>query len=206
MSDAQKIIDKLNKQSPEWETIVYDYYEENKGLQGNEESILQEFSKLIEAIVKEIREKHIGQESAFNEYKDMKCGQVIKVFLSAELRLFWACFPIVELEKKDYYEGEQLIDIVWDQYVLRFGGDELKKRKYPLTEGEFEDFCAALDSFVDECVLMQLTSKAIYSKLEDEVKLPPSVCRYLTDKVDRDWTELKLNHIIKQLRILRNKS
>ena len=53
--DAQKIIEKLNKQSPEWETIVYDYYEENKGLQGNEESILQEFSKLIEAIVKEIR-------------------------------------------------------------------------------------------------------------------------------------------------------
>ena len=33
MSDAQKIIEKLNKQSPEWETIVYDYYEENKGLQ-----------------------------------------------------------------------------------------------------------------------------------------------------------------------------
>ena len=205
MSEVQKLIDKLNKQSPEWETIVYDYYEEKKGLQGKEETVLQGFLQLIDAIVKEVREKHIGQEEALEPFKDMKCAKVIQVFLIAELRLFWACFPIVGLEKENYYEVEELIDVVWDQYVLRFSGEELKNRKYRLTEDEFEEFCMALDSFVDDCVQMQLSAKAIYSKLEDEVKLSASVCRYLTEKIERDWTELKLNYIIKQLRILRNK-
>lgn len=205
MSTTDKILNELKTINPEWDSIIYDFYEEDKKVPKEDEEILKTFSRFIDAFVQEVKEKGISQEKAFEIYKNLKCSQVINVFAFAQLRLFWACIPINELEKQDYYAVEQVLDIIWNQYVLRFSGKELYKRQYPITVQEFQELCKALDRFVDDCVQKQLSAKAIYTRLQSEADLAPNVCQYLVDKFEQDWTELKLNYIIKQLRALREK-
>ena len=200
MSEVKKILANLNEQYPEWDSFVYNYYEKNEGAQNkDDETILEDFSKLIDEIIKETRQKRSTRKKTFSEFKELKCQKVIEVFVLSKLRLFWACRPIVEMEKENSYEIEQLLDVIWEQYVLRFSEDELEKRKYFLPPKEFDELCIALDGFVDNCVRRQLSSKAIYSKLETEAELSPEICTYLVEKIERDWTELKLNYIIKQM-------
>ena len=150
MSTTDKILNELKTINPEWDSIIYDFYEEDKKVPKEDEEILKTFSRFIDAFVQEVKEKGISQEKAFEIYKNLKCSQVINVFAFAQLRLFWACIPINELEKQDYYAVEQVLDIIWNQYVLRFSGKELYKRQYPITVQEFQELCKALDRFVDD--------------------------------------------------------
>ena len=205
MSNVDKILNDLKAINPEWDSIVYNFYEKDEKVANENEKILKLFSQFMDAFVQEAREKGLTQEQIFAAYKDLKCSEVINVFAFAQLRLFWACIPVNELEEKDYYAVEQVLDIIWNQYILRFSGNELYKRQYPIALQEFKELCKALDRFVDDCIQKQLSAKAIYARLQKEANLASNVCQYLVDKFEQDWTELKLNYIIKQLRAIQEK-
>lgn len=204
-TNISKIIDRLNSLSPEWDETVFNYY--NSREKTNESSelkeILSSFYELMDTTTACAREENLSKGEVMKPFEDLKCHPIIKSFVLRQLQLYWACIPLTTLEKENPYEAERLLDLVWDQYVIRFSGDKLDSLQYPISLEDFEALCDELDDFADECVQTPLSSSAIYSKLTTEARLSPPLSQHLVNKINRDWTDLKLNYIIGQLYSLR---
>lgn len=204
-ANISQIIEKLKSLSPEWDETVFNYYNSREPANETAElkEILSYFYQLMDTTTACAREENLSKDEVMKPFANLKCQKIISTFVLHQLQLYWACIPLTTLEKDNPYEAERLLDLVWDQYVIRFSGDKLDSLKYPILPEEFEALCSELDNFADECVQTPLSSSAIYSKLTTEAKLSPSLSQHLVNKINCDWTELKLNYIISQLYSLR---
>ena len=207
MNEIMKSLEVLNTNYPHWDNTVFNYYEDNDQLDHNSPELkntLESFYHLIKAIISNAKKSNLTEDQIFAPFQTFKCKKIIHVFVYRKLRLYWATIPLAELEKKNVYAAESLVDIIWDQYVVRFSSHKLETFEYPISEEEFKTLCQEIDRFADECIQSELSAPAIYTKLTTETNLSPSLSQYLTNKIDRDWTELELNFIITQLQTLQN--
>ena len=195
---VQERLKKLDEVYPGWDTQVYDYYEKRGEVESDEqEKILDEFSKLVDTTIQEAQENKLEKDEILKLFEGRAVAPIIEVFVSAELDLFWACQPLVELEKRDKYMAERVLDLIWEQYIVRFNED---LQPYQLKRKEFERLCVELQYFTDKCIRRQLHQSTIETDFKKRAGLSSEVCQYFTDKINANWTDLKLNYIIQELR------
>lgn len=198
----QEQLDWMHINFPDWDSKILSITSnENKAV--NEKKMMDGFTKLMNLTAETAKADKLTKEETVALFEGLTCKNMIEDLLESHLGLWWASRPLCELEKKNPYEAERLLDIIWSQYVVRFDSRNTDMSTYPITENEFDALCIEIDNFADECVKRQLTSAAIRARLQKRTDMSTELIQYLTDKMDRDWTELKLNYIIYQLGALR---
>lgn len=199
--NVQDGLKKMDNTYPDWETQIYQYFEEKKELAEGEKKILEEFRTLVDRTIQYALDHKLTIEETLKPFEQRKCKQVVQVFVSGELDLFWACQPLAEIEKKDKYIAENILDLILEQYILRFNKE---LQPYQLSKKEFRKLCVELQYFTDECIRRQLHPIAMEEDFKRRSGLSPEVCRQFIGKVDANWTDLKLNYIIDELGEMKN--
>ena len=71
--------------------------------------------------------------------------------------------------------------------------------KIPMNEEDYKTVSVQLDRFVDRCISRQLHTTAIIIDLKEESHLSQEICKYIVDKFEKDYNQIRLNYIIYRL-------
>lgn len=145
------------------------------------------------------------EESAFFKLFPQRFHSSIQELIASELRVFHAFSPLYTVYSESRFKAENIIDQIWQQYVLRFNPYRKIERPGSMSDEDMANLEKALDALADYCCMRMLHYDAIVQRIKQEINLPEGLCDYIARKIDKDYHEICLNHIITRLKHLEDK-
>lgn len=117
------------------------------------------------------------------------------------LEPYYASAPFRALEAKDQEVALRAIEEIFGRAILRLDPKITQDyEKYGFcNRAVFMDFLNALDALCTFVVGKNFCYDAIYNFIYLKTRLPQGVCRRVTDLVEDNLTQLKINYIIEKL-------
>lgn len=203
MSDNIKLkIHDIKAITPDWEKKVLEALT-GKATEEPDAEYMQSFFSILDDLYKEITEGKMNVENA----SDLFTGEIrkqTKRLLDNRLRSFYAFAPIRELNKEQRFQAEQLIDSIWEQYVLRFNPLTDTVNGLGLTKKQVEELMISIDGIAMYCISKLYTFEGIKNEIQDRTGLNEEWSSYLARRVDKDFSELRLNFIVNGITKLLN--
>ncbi len=156
------------------------------------------FAELLTEACDEIKDGTI-EESDFYELFPQKFHAAIQKLAEPYLRTFHAFVPLRAVYEDSPARAENLIDQIWQQYVIRFNPFRKIERPSTMTDDDMSKLENMLDAFAEYCGIRMLHYDAIIQRIKEEANLPDGLCSYIARKIDRDYQDLRLNFIVSQL-------
>lgn len=137
-------------------------------------------------------EKKINNDLLFKNLKDFIDNLLEPYYKSASLRAFYVRNPDDCLD---------LVEEMFGKTILRFHADILEEyTKYGFDNmPAFGEFLNVFDSLCTYAVKKNLYRDAIEDVLYSQMRLQRPLCRKITDLIDVNFREMKLNYIIERL-------
>ena len=162
------------------------------------EPVLASLSKFLAEAATEVRRGAI-EETEIIKLFPQNLHPLIQKLLDSRLKVFHAFAPLCALYAESHFKAENLIDQIWQQYVIRFNPDRRIERPANMTDEDMSDLEGALDAFADFCIVRMFHYDAIVQRIKQTANLPDDLCAYVARKIDRDYQELRMNYIISRL-------
>lgn len=103
------------------------------------------------------------------------------------------------IEKESLTQIKYMLDIIWEQYVIRFN-PELKIEPFGnLKEEEISEIETTLEALAFFCVVRTFSYEGIVSALKYQLELSDELTEHIAKRIDRDYRELQINFLIKKM-------
>lgn len=152
-----------------------------------------------------IKNREMGEDELFKLFPQ-RFHPFIQELIASELRVFHAFSPLCVVYSESRFKAENIIDQIWQQYVLRFNPYRKIERPGSMSDEDMANLEKALDAFADYCCIRMFHYDAIVRRIKQEINLPEGLCDYLARKIDKDYHEICLNYIISRLKHLEDAS
>lgn len=199
ISSIKNGLEKLNQENPKWIDEVKKHpelWQENP--EDDSEEWVKIFSQIVLDICRVIRRGEASKEEILDLF-DEKMKDNINSFLSASLRPYYAFQKIQKLEKESLTQIKYMLDIIWEQYVIRFN-PELKIEPFGnLKEEEISEIETTLEALAFFCVVRTFSYEGIVSALKYQLELSDELTEHIAKRIDRDYRELQINFLIKKM-------
>ncbi|WP_251445817.1 hypothetical protein [Vermiculatibacterium agrestimuris] len=154
---------------------------------------------LLNQIQNGIKQGEIEKEAAIDLF-DKKLQKQVDVHLQSLLRPYLAFAKIRELEKENLLQVKYMIDIIWEQYVLRFNPELTLDMPGDIAKEELTEIGQTLGAAAFTCVERNFSYEGILTLLKKNLMLSDGLTEYLAKKFDQDFKELRINYLIRKLR------
>ena len=200
ISKLKKSLEDLNQQMPGWDESVFQILNSNENHDNYENSIeLDAFTELLKSLVNQANNNDIPLEDVISLFKDYKCFDFASIYIKRKMQMFSVFKVLRDLEKNDLYKTKFFIDLIWNSYVIRFDPYLEIEKQSPISEKEYVSIASRLYSFSNMCAARRLCESAICKELEEETGLSNEICKYISEKIDCNMNNLKLNFVIDRL-------
>lgn len=191
--------DALIQNYPDWLPFLDEYAEDpDSELLEEMEETGKALAKFLSDACAEIKRGAIG-ETEFLKLFPEKYHSAIQKLSEPYLRVFRAFAPLQAVYNESRAKAENLIDQIWQQYVLRFNPRRKIERPGGMTDDDMEDLENVLDAYAQYCVVRMLHYDAIIYRIQSEANLSDGLSAYIARKIDTDYQNLRLNYIVSQL-------
>lgn len=194
----QKLKSLVSELSEEEQFALSNFFEHKTDV---EESTIDAFYDVLELAYTGIKEGAFCEKDVLDLFSDELKTHVSR-FLTSRLKLFKDFAILRTLEKEKKAKAEVLVDTIWKQFVIRYNPNFEIVDMDGVSEDEISGLMDALDFLSEYCVSRTLTYDAIVDEVKDQTDLSQEMCDYIARKIDRDYSELRLNYIVKRLRLL----
>lgn len=145
----------------------------------------------VTATLKKI-EQTISNDLLFNE---------LKQWADTSLGAYYATEALRILEIEDYDLAVRLIDCIFEEAVVRFNPDiDEKYEEFGLkSEDAILDIISVLLSLCEFTVKRSLYTDAIYETIYRNTRLSKKMCRYITNKINKNYEEIRMKLILEKL-------
>lgn len=198
-SKAAAALKEFTQHHPNWSQLLDQYANHpDLDISGEMESALKDLSKFLSDTCAEIRSGAITEADLLNLFPQ-KFHSVIQELAEPYLRIFHALAPLRTVYEESPSKAENLIDQIWQQYVIRFNPRRKIERPNGVTDDDMSTLEGVLNSYAEYCVVRMLHYDAIIYRIKSEANLPDGLCAYIARKIDKDYQNLRLNYIVSQL-------
>lgn len=189
----------FTQQHPDWEQQL-DQIMENADLDIPKEAepTLASLSRFLAEAAAEVRCRAI-EETEILKLFPQNLYPLVQDLLNSRLKIFHAFVPLCALYEENRSKAENLIDQIWQQYVVRFNPNRKIERPNNMTDEDMSDLECALDAFADFCIVRMFHYDAIVQRIKQTAGLPDDLCAYIARKIERDYQDLRMNYIISRL-------
>lgn len=184
------------QQHPDWEQQLNQIMEDmDSGISKEVEPIIVSLNEFLAEAATEVRCGAIDETEILKRFPQ-NLYSLVQNLLNSHLSVFHAFAPLCVLYAESRSKAENLIDQIWQQYVIRFNPDRKIECPNNMTDEDMSDLEGALDSFADFCIVRMFHYDAIVQRIKQAANLPNDLCAYIARKIDRDYQELRMNYII----------
>lgn len=199
MGKIKTAMEGLTQNYPEWIQLLDKYVEEPDSEFPEElEATRRALAKFLSDACAEIKRGAIG-ETEFLKLFDEKYHSAIQKLSEPYLRVFRAFAPLQAVYDESPAKAENLIDQIWQQYVIRFNPRRKIERPGDMTDDDMANLEGVLNSYAEYCVVRTLHYDAIIYRIQSEANLSDGLSAYIARKIDTDYQNLRLNYIVSQL-------
>lgn len=138
-------------------------------------------------------------EAEFLKLFPEKYHSVIRELSEPHLRIFRAFAPLQAVYEESPAKAENLIDQIWQQYVIRFNPRRKIERPGGMSDDDMANLEGVLNAYAEYCVVRTLHYDAIIYRIQSEANLSDGLSAYIARKIDMDYQNLRLNYIVSQL-------
>lgn len=189
----------FTQQYPEWVQQLNQIAEySDDGIPEEMKPILTSLAKLLSVACTEIKHGAI-EETEFFKFFPQKLHPFVQELIERRLRVFHAFAPLCALYGENHAKAENIIDQIWQQYVIRFNPYRKIERPNNMTDADMSNLENALNAFAEYCGIRMLHYDAIIRRIKQEAALPDGLCAYIARKVDKDYQEIRMNYIVSRL-------
>lgn len=204
--EAETIIGKLKaaleeftRNHPDWIQFLDRYADES------DSDLLEEIGPTGEALAKflsdacaEIRSGAVTEAEVVKLFPE-KYHAAIQELSEPYLRVFHALAPLQAVYQESPAKAENLIDQIWQQYVIRFNPRRKIERPTGMSDDDMANLEGVLNSYAEYCVVRTLHYDAIIYRIQSEANLSDGLSAYIARKIDKDYQNLRFNYIVSQL-------
>ena len=195
----------FTQQYPDWVQQLNQIAEySDDGIPEEMKPILTSLTKLLSVACTEIKHRAI-EETEFFKFFPQKLHPFVQKLIEPRLRVFHAFAPLCALYGENHAKAENIIDQIWQQYVIRFNPYRKIERPNNMTDADMSNLENALNAFAEYCGVRMLHYDAIIRRIKQEAALPNGLCAYIARKVDKDYQEIRMNYIISRLEDLESR-
>lgn len=196
---TQAALDALGQKYPGWVDMLSRFAENPKEqLSKDQIPIGKAFSQFLYDACIEIKQGNM-EEADFLSLFPKEFNSAIVQLTMPFLQSFRAFKPIHSLYRESPSKVENLIDQIWQQFVLRFNPYRKFERPSGMTNEDMANLERALDSLADFCSVRMLHYDGIVQRVKRETGAPDELCAYVARKIDKDYFELRMNYIVSTL-------
>ena len=192
-------LEDLTQRYPDWERFLDRYAETpDEGFSEGMEPAGKAFRKFFSEACAEIKHGNVT-EAEFLKLFPQRSHSAVQELTEPYLRVFHAFAPLRTVYEESPSKAENLIDQIWQQYVIRFNPRRKIERPSGMTDDDMSNLESVLNAFAEYCVVRMLHHDAIIYRIKSETSLPDGLCAYIARKIDKDHLDLRLNYIVSQL-------
>lgn len=127
----------------------------------------------------------------------------VQKLIDVHLKIFRDFAPLHAMYRENRPKAENIIDQIWQQYVIRFNPLRKIECSSGMTDKDLENLEGALDGFAEYCGVRMLHYDAIVRRIKQETNLPNDLCAYIARKIEKDYQEIRMNYIVSRLEDLK---
>lgn len=203
LNDIRDKIEGIKNQNPNWEETVEQYFSD-PAKQNPAPKAIEDFYHSLDWVYAEAKDNDVLLNQALVFFPENMRALAEKM-LNNRLNRYRAFKPIRNIQEEHKSSFEPFIDSIWAQYVIRFNPafsvSEEFRNKFNLSEEDAEAFMRSLDNLAMYCVSNLLNYDAILDTVAERTGLDKDsvYVNYIARKIDKDYTDLRLNYIVSQL-------
>lgn len=192
----EKKLKGLESRYPQWKATLKAY------LDGQREELdpdaMNQLMELIAEICDSVKQEKISEEEGAAIFgEEMAPG--VRQMIHSRLRPFYDFSPIRTLEEKMLPQIKNILDTVWDQYVIRFNPELRLELPNPMTEEELHRAEQALEAIANFCVSRTFSYEGILGTVRQQLVLSDELSEFIARRIDRDYSELRLNYLVQRV-------
>lgn len=204
LTDIRKSIVELNKEYPEWDEVVSNFFNvaskdtdnDIKDILDKDEDIISAFIDILNKTIELAKKHDLNVDDVTSIFDQYTCKEDIQKRIKLSLNRYSSYKKIRDIAIESEFQAKYVLDTIWNMCILRYNANYKFEDDFPMTKEEFDRASNELDKLVNYCVYRQLHIKSIYKQLQEETGLSETICSYMAEKIDNDFEKLKLNFII----------
>ena len=196
----------FTQQYPDWVQQLNQIAEcSGNGIPEEMEPIHTSLTQLLSVACTEIKRGAI-EETEFFKFFPQELHPFVQKLIEPRLRVFHAFAPLCALYGENPAKAENIIDQIWQQFVIRFNPYRKIERPNSMTDADMSNLENALDAFAKYCGVRMFHYDAIIQRIKQVAALPDGLCAYIARKVDKDYQEIRMNYIVSRLENLKSQN
>ena len=203
LDDIRSRIDEIKSKIPDWEEKVLSYLKREK-MDELESGYMDSYWSVMDEMYESIKNEGLKEEDVLDLFSD-ELKSHTKQLLGNRLKSFYAFAPIRNLNKEKKFQAEQLLDSIWEQYVLRFNPLSRMDNSLGFSDKQVEEIMMSIDGIAMSCISKLYNYEGIINEIQERTGLNDEWASFLARKVEKDYTELRFNYIVTGITRLLNK-
>lgn len=188
----------LDAGHPGWREEVERYLDEQQD--GFDQDIVNDFLGIIFDLCEAIKAGKIEEKAAIAAFdENLRAG--VKRVIDLRLRAFHAFAPIRAAEREHMSQIKYMIDVMWEQYVIRYNPQLVIEPVGDMTNDEIEEIELTLGALSDYCVWKTFTYEGILQEIRDRLCISEELGIYIAKRIDRDYRTLQINFLVSRAHI-----
>lgn len=194
--------DLITRCGDDWKQILDDYFKDNEEISG-------EVNETIEIFLRAYKEDTISNnQTNLKKIKNMISNDLLYKNLNNYVRdllsAYYSAAPLRALWAQDAEKASKTVREIFDRAILRFDisiADEYEKYGFSSQEALY-DYLNTLDNMCTFIVQKNLHRTSIEWYVKFHLRFSNEMCKKLTDAIDTNLNQLKMNYIIDKLKFM----
>lgn len=192
----------IEKAGNDWKQQLNSYLEDTSSDNITDKESRAYFQKFINAYKEEVignktdaikkTEKLLNNDLLYNS---------LNAYIDNSLALYYAGEPLRVLEIKDIEKAYKLVDLVFEQAMLRYNPQIANNYEEFYFESK-DTFVSILNVFESLCTFIvsrNLYRTAITEAISVNLRLSEKLCQYISDTIDRNFEHLQIKMLVEKL-------
>ena len=192
----------IEKAGDDWKKKLDSYLEDDSSDSIADKECRAYFQKFINAYKEEV----IGNKTdAIKKTEKLLNNDLLysslKTYIDNSLALYYAGEPLRILEIKDIGKAYKLVDLVFEQAMLRYNPQIANNYEDFYFESK-ETFVSILNVFESLCTFIishNLYHTAIVETVSVNLRLSEKLCQYISDMIDKNFEHLQIRMLVEKL-------